>query len=285
MKYDIKHITVFRYEDMVEQSLNQIRLKPRNTECQRLISYNLKIAPMSMTKEYIDIWRNTIESFFIAEKHNELVIISNSIVSVQRAPYIYTIQFSDKMREIFFSQLFKEHYLAYLSTSSFTYLRDEQKNEILSKLPDPTLNPVQFALKLMSYLYNTIEYDATATTIKTTAEEAFDLKRGVCQDYTHIMLAVLRHVGIPARYISGYLYVGQGDDLIGETATHAWVEIMVPGIGWIGIDPTNNVEVLENHINLCVGRDFRDVSPVEGVYQGGKQTLEVTVEVKKIDHL
>lgn len=285
MKYDIKHITVFRYEDMVEQSLNQIRLKPRNTECQRLISYNLKIAPMSMTKEYIDIWSNTIESFFIAEKHNELVIISNSIVSVQRAPYIYTIQFSDKMREIFFSQLFKEQYLAYLSTSSFTYLREGQKMEILSNLPDPTLNPIQFALKVMAYLYNTIEYDADATTIETTAEEAFDLKRGVCQDYTHIMLSVLRHVGIPTRYISGYLYVGQGDDLIGETATHAWVEIMVPGIGWIGIDPTNNVEVLENHINLSVGRDFRDVSPVEGVYQGGKQTLEVNVEIKKIDHL
>lgn len=285
MKYDIKHITIFRYEDMVEQSLNQIRLKPRSTECQRLISYNLKIAPMSMTKEYIDIWRNTIESFFIAEKHNELVIISNSIVSVQRAPYIYTIQFSDKMREIFFSQLFKEHYLAYLTTSSFTHLRDDQKEEILSKLPDPTLNPVQFALKLMRYLFNVIEYDAKATTVETTAEEAFDLKRGVCQDYTHIMLSVLRHVGIPARYISGYLYVGQGDDLIGETATHAWVEIMVPGVGWIGLDPTNNVEVLENHINLCVGRDFRDVSPVEGVYQGGKQTLEVTVEIKKIDHL
>lgn len=285
MKYDIKHITVFRYEDMVEQSLNQIRLKPRNTECQRLISYNLKIAPMSMTKEYIDIWSNTIESFFIAEKHNELVIISNSIVSVQRAPYIYTIQFSDKMREIFFSQLFKEQYLAYLSTSSFTYLREDQKMEILSNLPDPTLNPIQFALKVMAYLYNTIEYDADATTIETTAEEAFDLKRGVCQDYTHIMLSVLRHVGIPGRYISGYLYVGQGDDLIGETATHAWVEIMVPGIGWIGIDPTNNVEVLENHINLSVGRDFRDVSPVEGVYQGGKQTLEVNVEIKKIDHL
>ena len=285
MKYDIKHITVFRYEDMVEQSLNQIRLKPRSTECQRLISYNLKIAPMTMTKEYIDIWRNTIESFFIAEKHNELVIISNSIVSVQRAPYIYTIQFSDKMREIFFSQLFKEHYLAYLTTSSFTSLRDDQKREILNELPDPTLNPVQFALKLMRYLYNIIEYDAEATTVETTAEEAFDLKRGVCQDYTHIMLSVLRHVGIPARYISGYLYAGQGDDLIGETATHAWVEIMVPGVGWIGLDPTNNVEVLENHINLCVGRDFRDVSPVEGVYQGGKQTLEVTVEIKKIDHL
>ena len=131
MKYDIKHMTIFRYEDMVEQSLNTIRLKPRNTECQRLISYNLKIAPMTMTKEYVDIWRNTIESFFIAEKHNELVVISNSIVSVQRAPYIFSIQFSDKMREIFFSQLFKDHYLAFLTTSRFTYLREDQKQMFL----------------------------------------------------------------------------------------------------------------------------------------------------------
>lgn len=285
MKYDIKHITVFKYEDMVEQSLNKTRLKPRNTECQRLISYNLKVAPMSMTKEYIDIWRNTVESFFIAEKHQELVISSNSIVSVQRAPYIYTIQFSDKMREIFFSQMFREHYLTFLTTSQFTYLRDDQKEYILKDLPDSTLNPVRFALELMTYLYHTIQYDAEATTIETTAEQAFDLKRGVCQDYTHIMLAVLRHVGIPARYISGYLYVGEDDELVGETATHAWVEIMVPGVGWIGVDPTNNVEVLENHINVSVGRDFRDVSPVEGVYQGGRQTMEVTVEVKKIAHL
>ena len=206
-------------------------------------------------------------------------------MSVQRAPYIYTIQFFDKMREIFFSQLFKEHYLPYLSTSSFTYLREDQKWEILSRLPDPTLNPVQFALKLMSYLYNTIEYDAKATTIKTTAEEAFDLKHGVCQDYTHIMLSVLRYVGIPARYISGYLYAGDGDLLIGDTATHAWVEIMVPGIGWVGLDPTNNVEVLDHHIIISVGRDYRDVSPVEGVYQGGTHTLDVIVDVQKLLHL
>lgn len=285
MKYDIKHITIFRYEDMVEQSLNTIRLKPRSTECQRVLSYNVKIAPISLTKEYIDIWRNTIESFYIAERHNELVIISNSIVSVQRAPYIYSLQFSYKMREIFFSQLFREHYLPYLTSSNFTYLRINQQQEILGHLPEPSLDPVDFALQLMKYLHDTISYDPFATSIQTTAEQAYDLKRGVCQDYTHVMLNILRLVGIPSRYISGYLYVGDDDQLIGDSATHAWVEIMVPGVGWIGLDPTNNVEVLENHINLCVGRDFRDVSPVEGVYQGGKHTLEVIVEVKKIEHL
>lgn len=284
MKYRIKHTNIFRYETEVEQSLNTIRLKPRNNECQRLISYHVKINPMSMTRENVDIWRNMIGTFFIAEKHKELEITSYSHVSVQRAPYIYQIQFSDEMRNIFHSQLFKEHYLPYLTTSRFTLLKPEQIDEITSAIGVPD-NPIKFACDLMTFLFQSITYDPEATTVDTTASEAWDLKRGVCQDYTHIMLGVLRHFDIPARYISGYLYVGKDDDLIGDTATHAWVEVMVPGIGWTGLDPTNNVEVLENHINLCVGRDFRDVSPVEGVYQGGKHTLEVKVNVEKIAHL
>lgn len=285
MKYKIKHTNIFRYDSLVEQSLNTIRLKPRTNECQRVLTYNVNIAPLSLTKEYVDIWRNNVESFFIAEQHQQLIITSNSIVSIQRAPYIFQIQFSPEMRNIFNSQMFKDHYLSYLTTSSLTSMRDEQMKEVLSNLIDPSENPIQFACELMTYLYNTIRYDSEATNVQTTAADAYDLKAGVCQDYTQIMLAVLRYCGIPARYISGYLYVGEGDNLIGDTATHAWVEIMVPGIGWIGLDPTNNVEVLENHIILSVGRDFRDVSPVEGVYQGGGHTLEVVVEVKKIEHL
>lgn len=284
MKYRIKHTNIFRYETEVEQSLNTIRLKPRNNECQRLISYHVKINPMSMTRENIDIWRNMIGTFFIAEKHKELEITSYSHVSIQRAPYIYQIQFSEEMRGIFHSQLFKEHYLPYLATSRFTTLEPMQLEEMITALGKPD-NPVKFACDLMTYLFQEITYDPYATTVDTTASEAWRLKRGVCQDYTHIMLAVLRQCHIPARYISGYLYVGEEDNLIGDTATHAWVEVMVPGIGWIGLDPTNNVEVLENHINLCVGRDFRDVSPVEGVYQGGNHTLEVKVSVEKIAHL
>lgn len=284
MKYRIKHTNIFRYDTEVEQSLNTIRLKPRNNECQRLISHHVKVSPMAMTRENIDIWRNVVGTFFIAEKHSELEITSYSHVSVQRAPYIYQIQYSDEMRNIFHSQLFKEHYLPYLTTSIFTSLVPFQLEEILAAVGDPD-NPMKFACDLMAYLHLWIVYDPYATTIETTASDAWQLKRGVCQDYTHIMLGVLRHCGIPARYISGYLYVGEDDDLIGDTATHAWVEVMVPGIGWIGLDPTNNVEVLENHINLCVGRDFRDVSPVEGVYQGGMHTLEVKVSVEKIAHL
>ena len=283
MKYRITHKNTFKYDTAVEQSLNTIRLKPRYNECQRLLSYHLKISPNAMTKDYVDIWRNSIASFFIPEYHNELEIISSSIVSVQRAPYLYQIQYSKEMQNIFHSQLFREHYLPYLTTSSFTKLEPHQVNEIIKAIGYPN-NPIEFSCELMKYLNENIKYDQYVTDVKTTAKEAFDLKAGVCQDITHIMLGALRSCGIPARYISGYLYVGEGDDLIGNTATHAWVEIMVPGIGWMGLDPTNNVEVLENHIIMCVGRDYQDVSPVEGVYHGGSHTLEVSVDVKKVEH-
>lgn len=285
MKYRINHTNIFRYETDVEQSLNTIRLKPRNNECQRVLSYISNITPHAMTKEYVDIWRNNIGSFFIAEKHRELIIKTSSIVSVQKAPYIYEIVYSDAMKNIFHSQLFREHYLPYLSTSSFTALRQDQIDTMLVEIGGIIDNPVQMACNVMTYINETIRYDPEATNVQTTAMESFDLRAGVCQDFTHIMLGLLRYCGIPARYISGYLYVGEEDDLIGDTATHAWVEVMVPGIGWVGLDPTNNVEVLENHIIMCVGRDYRDVSPVEGVYQGGAHTLEVKVDVHKIMHL
>ena len=284
MKYRITHQNIFRYETEVEQSLNTIRLKPRNNERQRLISYEVKINPISLTRDNFDIWRNAVSTFFIAGKHTELEVTTYSLVSVQRAPYIYQIQYSDEMKNIFHSQLFHEHNLAFLTTSRFTTLERHQLDEIINSVGHSD-NPVKFALDLMTFLNQSITYDPEATTVDTTASEAWGLKRGVCQDYTHIMLAVLRNMNIPARYISGYLYVGEDDDLVGDTATHAWVEVMIPGVGWIGLDPTNNVEVLENHINLCVGRDFRDVSPIEGVYQGGMNTLEVKVLVEKIMHL
>ena len=285
MKYSITHTNVFKYENMVEQSLNTIRLRPRTNETQRVVAYDIYISPTPLEKEYQDIWRNNIGTFFIAEPHNELIIESKSIVSLQKAPYIFHLHYSDAMREIFHSEMFHEHYYQYLVTSNFTALTDEQLQKVIQEVgPLHESNPVRFACNVMAYLYHTIRYEPGATNVHTTAREAFSLKAGVCQDYTHIMLGILRHFKIPARYISGYLYVEKGDGLIGETATHAWVEIMVPGIGWVGLDPTNNVEVLDKHIIISVGRDYRDVSPVEGVYHGGNHILDVTVNVEKINH-
>ncbi|MGG0657742.1 transglutaminase family protein [Rummeliibacillus pycnus] len=285
MKYKITHRNTFEYDSPVEQSLNTIRLKPRINECQRILSYEIQISPNSVTREYTDIWNNPAGTFYIPQKHDKLEIKTTSIVSIQKAPLMDQLSFSAKMKDIFESQLFKEHYLHYLQSTKYTHLTDVQIAEINDVIGYRN-NPIEFSLALMTYLHTHIRYDVDVTNVKTTAQEAYDLKAGVCQDYSHIMIGVLRANGIPARYISGYLYVGKDDDLIGDSATHAWVEIMVPGVGWVGLDPTNDIEALENHTILCAGRDYTDVSPIEGVYTGdGHHTLTVKVNVTKINHL
>lgn len=282
MKYQIEHTNIFKYESIVDQSMNSIRLKPRTDECQRLLSYRADITPASVTKEHIDIWGNHVETFFIAEHHEHLEVKATSIVSIQKSPFIHRIDYSPEMNAIFHSQLFSEHYLAFLSNTAYTYLSPEQMARVDEELGEMK-NPVQYSIDVMEYIHSHFTYDGESTNVSTKAEESFDLRKGVCQDLTHVMLGILRAKQIPARYVSGYLYVGENSALVGDAASHAWVEVMVPGIGWVGLDPTNNVEALEHHIRVGVGRDYNDVSPVQGVYRGGSQSLEVKVSVSLLD--
>lgn len=282
MKYKIEHTNVFEYETIVDQSMNSIRLKPRSDECQRLLSYRADITPASLTKEHIDIWGNNVETFFIAEHHRHLEVKATSMVSIQKSPFIHRIDYSPEMEAIFHSKLFAEQYLAYLSNTSYTYLTPEHIGQVDGTLGEMA-NPVQYSIDVMNYLHDRFTYDGESTTVSTQAQESFELMKGVCQDITHVMLGILRAKNIPARYVSGYLYVGENSALVGDAASHAWVEVMVPGIGWVGLDPTNNVEALEHHILVGVGRDYNDVSPVQGVYRGGSQSLDVKVSVSLLD--
>lgn len=172
--------------------------------------------------------------------------------------------------------------MAYLSNTAYTYITPEQM-ELVDRELGAMTNPVQYAIDVTEYVFDHFTYDGESTTVTTKASESFGLKKGVCQDITHVMLGILRSKHIPARYVSGYLYVGEDSALVGDAASHAWVEFMVPGIGWVGLDPTNNVEALENHIRVGVGRDYNDVSPVQGVYRGGSQSLDVKVSVSLLD--
>lgn len=282
LKYEIIHTNIFRYETNVEQSLNTIRLKPIDDTCQRLLSYQNIIKPASMTKEHVDLWGNHVESFFIPEKHNILEVQSQSIVSIHKTPFVHQIEYTPEMKMMFESELFKEHYLPFLTTTEYTYIHEEQVREVIHEI-GPCVNPIQFSLDVNAYLHHVFTYDTEATTVDTKARDSFKLKRGVCQDYTHIMLGILRANGVPARYVSGYLYVGNHDGWIGDVASHAWIEAMIPGVGWVGLDPTNNVEAADTHPILSVGRDYTDVSPLQGVYHGGPHTLEVQVSVNKLD--
>jgi uncharacterized alpha-E superfamily protein/transglutaminase-like putative cysteine protease len=282
MKYKIEHTNIFEYDSWVDQSMNSIRLKPRTDECQRLLSYRTDITPVALTKEHVDIWGNNVESFFIADHHKHLEVKATSVVSIQKSPWIHRIDYSPEMHAIFHSDLFRSHYLAYLSNTAYTYLTPEQIDNVDSDIGQMA-NPVQYAIDVMGYLFNRFTYDGSSTNVSTKALESFGLKKGVCQDIAHVMLGILRTKHIPARYVSGYLYVGENSALVGDAASHAWIEVMVPGIGWVGLDPTNNVESLENHIRVGVGRDYGDVSPVQGVYRGGSHKLDVKVSVSLIE--
>ncbi|TDQ37716.1 transglutaminase family protein [Aureibacillus halotolerans] len=282
MEYEIIHQNLFYYEKPVVQSFNTLRLKPRADECQRLMSYQNDVHPLPLRKEHVDVWGNNIETIFIAEPHSELAIKSTSLVSVQRSPFIQGLTYSTEMKDIFQSDTFAKQYVMFLGNTAYTTLNVSQIQEALREI-GPVDDPISFSLRTMAYLHETIVYTPGSTNVQTTAAEAFAMRQGVCQDITHVMLSILRSQSIPSRYVSGYLYVEENSSFVGDVASHAWVEVMVPGIGWVGLDPTNNVEVLMNHVRIGSARDYSDVSPVEGVYQGGNQTLEVHVQVIALD--
>lgn len=282
MKYKIVHTNTFKYDAPVDQSMNTIRLRPLEDECQQLISYRTDIHPSAMTKGHEDVWGNYVEEFFIAEPHTSLEVVATSIVTVQRSPFLQDIRYSSEMKTLFESPLYKEHYGAYLVETAYTKLNMEQIRAV-QKEAGSMKDPLSYALQVMDYLYSSFIYDKDSTDVETTAEAAFEHSRGVCQDFSHVMLGILRASGIPSRYVSGYLYVGEDSALKGDAASHAWVEVMVPGIGWAGLDPTNNVEALSNHIRVGTGRDYADVSPLQGKYRGGESTLDVGVSVQLLD--
>lgn len=262
--------------------MNTLRLKPCHDESQRLLDYQVEISPAARLENQRDLWGNTIENFYIADLHSALEIKATSIVRIQKSPLVEQLHYSAQMQTIFISPSFYEGYLPYLSQTSFTFLEQAQIDSVLKEI-GPCIDPIKFALAAMRYFYASFTYKAGITTVQTKATEAFALTQGVCQDKAHMMIGLLRSQGIPARYVSGYLFTGKDASLLGDEASHAWVEFIVPGIGWIGLDPTNQVEALNQHIRVSAGRDYADVSPVEGVYRGGKQSLRVEVSVELID--
>jgi transglutaminase-like putative cysteine protease len=168
-------------------------------------------------------------------------------------------------------------FIDYLRQEGFEGIDQLKQTALNIKGTDDT--PYQTAIKYCAYVFNSFEYIKGITAVDTTIDEILSLKAGVCQDFAHILTAMLRLTGIPARYVSGYICPNK-DGMRGEGATHAWAEAYLPEYGWLGLDPTNNCIANENHVRLAVGRNFTDCSPVKGVYKGGfEHILEVNVSV------
>lgn len=283
MKFEISHITKYAYAEPVVDSVNEVRLTPRTDERQSCYQHELTVEPRTSLMAYEDFFGNRVHAFSVNDPHKELVIRSRSVV-VTREPEPAKAALSPAEERVRLADpSFEDRFIEYLLPTPYT----AQSPELMAyaeQFPLGSQGVHRWIRIVAGAIHRDLKYDPGATHVHTTVNETLKLRRGVCQDYAHLLISVCRTAGVPARYVSGYHFVGDlhGGNADFEQASHAWVEAFIPEVGWYGIDPTNNAEIGWRYVKLGHGRDYRDIVPVKGIYFGtGNQVLEVKVDVRK----
>ena len=291
MNYHITHRT--HYEDAAPVSVSHhvARLEPRASATQARENFSLQIFPEpTLRKARVDYFGNSLCFFAIQEIHNRLEIISHSRVSVNArkpVPPESTAPW-ESVAEMFLDPVSPEVIEPYQFVFDSPQIRASQELADYARESFGKGTPLLVGTRdLTGRIFRDFKFDPRATTVATPLEEVWLKRRGVCQDFAHLGIACLRSLGLPARYVSGYLRThppAGKPRLVGADASHAWFRIFCPGTGWMDFDPTNNVQPTEEHIIVAYGRDFGDVSPVAGILTGGgKHDVKVSVDVEPLD--
>ena len=295
MEFEISHITDYSYQNAAAEAYLEARLTPPDLPSQTVRSRRLIVEPAVKLSGYIDYFGNAVDFFSLPYRHRSLVITSRVEIQTHDAPRpAAALEVSiNEARQI----------LSSAPAEIFDYL---QATETVTTFSKDALGwgkrflaghlPLGEALEALNLAVNQqFAYASGSTNNSTPLSQVWEQKKGVCQDFTHIMLSVLRTARLPARYVCGYIEavappsaaanntIGRaGRTLVGAIATHAWVEVLVPGMSWVALDPTNKQWCGERHITVSRGRDFRDATPVRGTFKGtGKQSMKVKVFVKR----
>ncbi|WP_042165145.1 transglutaminase family protein [Paenibacillus gorillae] len=294
MKLNISHVTQYEYEAPVTDSVNEIRLTPSTNERQSCYQQAIWIEPNASLFSYEDYFGNRVHSFSVNALHRRLTIRTQMTVVTKNSPSPeeQAALLNGKLAREAWSWLETEEaanrFAEFLLETEYTGVTPEVESfaSSISDKEEADISVLGWLSVLSSSIREQFIYDPEATTVKTKASDMIERKRGVCQDFAHLMIACCRAQGIPARYVSGYHFVGdlQGGIADFEQASHAWVEAYVPSLGWCSFDPTNEAPVGERYVKLGHGRDYMDIVPVKGVYRGnGGQQLKVTVDVRKVE--
>lgn len=279
MQYLISHVTEYAYSAPIAESLMEVRMMPRSEAHQRCWRFRLTTKPRSNVMFHQDFLGNAIHHFSIPAKHSHLCIHAESLVVVSDLPEIPEALGPASWRALDEMTRREDHW-DMLSPSKFarpTPTLEEFAREIGLERAD---DPLTVLKRLNATIYKKFDYVPKSTRVDSPIDEALSQRQGVCQDYAHVMIALIRQLGIPCRYVSGYLFHRVEDqDRSADDATHAWVEACLPDLGWIGFDPTNNLLVGTRHIRVAVGRDYADVPPTRGVFKGDASS-ELSVVVK-----
>jgi len=285
MDFEITHSTLYTYGQPAAEAYGEARLTPPDLPTQRLLNHGIQIDPETPTSRYIDHFGNTVDFFSLPYRHRKLSVVNRMMVRTfpMQLPMENLELSVQETRQIFASAL----------PAIFEYLQPTEIVQIGS-------NAVQWAKKYLSggtSLYTGLDrlnqaifdhfiYKKGSTDFSTTLAEVWKGGKGVCQDFAHVALSVLRTAGLPSRYVCGYIETDPAPDgagkLIGAIATHAWVEVLVPGMRWVALDPTNRQWVNERYVTVSYGRDAGDASPLRGTFKGsGGQRMQVKVFMKR----
>ncbi len=279
--FNIHHITRYEYNRPVKESNNEIKIYPYQFAGQEILNHELTITNQPSVQTFFDYWGNKVGVFSLLQPHMSLVIESKLVVRTLGAKDV-TVSMSGTFGEL---QNETDENLQLLELATPDFITSENAiDNIIQQIHDPMIHSVAQTVEACSaYIYENFKYVKGITNTQTTVNEILETQAGVCQDFAHVMLQVLRTLNIPGRYVSGYICPNK-NGMRGEGATHAWVEAWLPQQGWTGIDPTNNAWVTNRHVKLAVGRHFKDCSPVKGTFKGpAKQKLSVYVSVSYED--
>ena len=280
MKLNVLHRTHYTYRTPVRDSLNEVRLQPVETDHQRVGGFTLRVSPAAQPKHQLDFYHNHVHRFDILAPHDVLEVEASSVVFTAQPPD--PAQGPSVPLSAMGSCL--ELGLCYDFLQPSTYIfSDAEVGQVAARVTAGCSDAWSAVLALLRFIHDEFRYQPAVTNVHTKMSAALRLRQGVCQDFAHVVIGLCRALKIPARYVSGYLYNGPAEQLKGAQASHAWLEVYLPGHGWIGIDPTNNIQTGERHVKIAVGRDYADVSPLKGTYRGtGERTLRVDVLVTQL---
>ncbi len=273
----VVHRTGYAYDAPVTSSYNEARLTPRADNRQNVILNRVETTPSTRAYRYTDYWGTAVTAFDLHAPHTELEVSGASVVETERLPepadtWSWTDLQTDLLQDRFYELLVPSRYVP-----------TDRKLAGVAKQLSKGLTPAEAVVAAARWVHAEMSYETGSTSVHTSAVQAWDDRKGVCQDYAHLTLLLLRSMGIPSRYVSGYLHpkpaAAVGERVAGES--HAWVEAWT-GLWW-GYDPTNAVTISERHVSVGVGRDYADVPPLKGIISGGGATaLDVVVEITRL---
>jgi transglutaminase-like putative cysteine protease len=276
MYYTVTHQTSFEYSQPISESIMEVFMQPRTEGVQRCLRFKLQTYPRARIFEQRDHLGNAIHFFDIPAQHQRLVLAAESLVELVAPPPL-----PDALTDAAWDALDAETHHG----EFWDMLTPSPRTETSTSLTDfvrelgirRQYDPLTLLRSINTQVFDALDYVPNSTDVDSPIDDVLEARRGVCQDYSHVMIALVRGLGIPCRYVSGYLY-NRKDDRSTPDASHAWVEAYLPSLGWIGFDPTNNVLAGERHIRVAVGRDYNDVPPTRGIFKG-KAESELAVEV------